>query len=66
MQNDKGETPLDVARGNVLQEIYNLIEHSSDEYYRTKFDKVTIGHYKSIYFKLASDWKFDIPSSILT
>ena len=63
MQNDKGETPLDVARGNVLQEIYNLIEYSSDE---TKFDQVTIGHYKSIYFKLASDWKIDIPSSILT
>ena len=63
MQNERGETPLDVAKGNVLQEIYNLIEYSSDE---TKLDQVTIGHYKSIYFKLATDWKIDMPSSILT
>ncbi len=63
MRNERDETPLDVARGNVLQEIDNLIQYSSDE---TKFDQATIGQYKSIYFKLASDWKFDIPSSILT
>lgn len=63
MRNERDETPLDVARGNVLQEIDNLIQYSSDE---TKFDQATIGHYKSMYFKLASDWKIDIPSSILT
>jgi hypothetical protein len=63
MKNEYGETPLDVAKGNVLQEIDNLIKYSSDE---TKFDQALIKHYKSMYFKLASDWKIDIPSSILT